>query len=352
MYPLLFHVLYDRELVRDFGTIDDAANKEKKFTHRAGLWAVGAGTSCLLVTALGPIWYHDEHGFAPVLTAIAAALGLAAALIGGFGLMVGSRKQRWLLQRLRTERLRQLHFQAFLWQLNEIQASLAEGSPPDSPQAVEARAIFEHKRQHWRQTLLNQLERQEEAELEKVISDEMACGSDTVWLHPRSDGVSALRRFSPAAKTELFKAYSEWRIGWQATYGIIKSRKDGHLVKTLKFIERFWSFFFCALLVLHVVVLVGLVAGWSWVALPGYHAVILATAVLAIALQKVKEGLRLEEELARYREYRIEMGELSRRFEQAADDDERFDVMMETERKSYAEMRQFLRSHHEATFVL
>jgi hypothetical protein len=49
-----------------------------------------------------------------------AALGLLAVVIGFMGILFGA---KWLLNRLLTERLRQFHFQTFIWRLSDIAES-------------------------------------------------------------------------------------------------------------------------------------------------------------------------------------------------------------------------------------
>jgi hypothetical protein len=78
----------------------------------------------------------------------------------------------------------------------------------------------------------------------------------------------------------------------------------------------------------------------------------IAVAILGAALRTIQEGLSPDREIDRYKDYRGRTFQLRERFKQTTDAKERLHLMEELELASVDEMKGFLRTHHNARFVL
>jgi hypothetical protein len=82
------------------------------------------------------------------------------------------------------------------------------------------------------------------------------------------------------------------------------------------------------------------------------HIVVIWVAIAALAVRALQEGLQPEREIERYRHYRAGVRAVRDRFDQASSPAEKLEVMLEMERLSFDEFRNFLRSNNEARFVI
>ena len=122
-HPIVAHVIDFEELRAAFRPVNDEANATKKRSHVAGFWSVTAAFFALVGASSEPLWSQLAEPWPRAIVLTSGALGLLAFAVAGMGLVYGKQKRSWLWHRLYGERLRQLHFQAFVWQLPEIAAS-------------------------------------------------------------------------------------------------------------------------------------------------------------------------------------------------------------------------------------
>ena len=66
----------------------------------------------------------------------------------------------------------------------------------------------------------------------------------------------------------------------------------------------------------------------------------------------MSEGFALDREIERFEEYRAIVSSLRRAFREAGSPDRKVRIMVEMEKASFEEMRMFLRSNYEATFLM
>jgi hypothetical protein len=99
---------------------------------------------------------------------------------------------------------------------------------------------------------------------------------------------------------------------------------------------------------IHVVVAIVSAAG---IAVPALHFAAVALAMGALGVRAFEEGLRPRHEIERYLRYRTDMSKLLARFRKG-DVGVKLAMMHEAEDVSYEEMRDFMRTHEEALFVL
>lgn len=142
-FPTIAHVLIDPQLHGRFAQHDRSANDAKRLGRRLGLASILAVLIALMLAAVEPYLPHEtshsswlfEH-MHKIVALVSGAFGLGGAIVGSFGVLHAARKRRWLLDRLATERLRQLHFQAFVCRLDEIDASLVNSEAIEKYQGV------------------------------------------------------------------------------------------------------------------------------------------------------------------------------------------------------------------------
>ena len=75
-------------------------------------------------------------------------------------------------------------------------------------------------------------------------------------------------------------------------------------------------------------------------------------AVAALAARAFEQGLQPERELERYQQYGLGCKAILERFDSAASQAEKVKIMMEMERLSFDEMRNFLITNNRARFVM
>jgi hypothetical protein len=136
-YPSVQYLLDYPALRELFSQYDDLANNAKRQGRRHGLRAILFVLVALLVASAELLDIHhdtpppnfiDRIVSLPMLLAVASAcFGIAGVAIGGLGLLYAQRKRDWLCHRLMTERIRQFHFQTFIFHAPDILKSLKGG---------------------------------------------------------------------------------------------------------------------------------------------------------------------------------------------------------------------------------
>jgi hypothetical protein len=76
------------------------------------------------------------------------------------------------------------------------------------------------------------------------------------------------------------------------------------------------------------------------------------TALIALGARTLEEGLSVSREIERYEDYHAAVSDARDRFDRAKTLEEKLRAMMDMERISFEEMRTFLRTARDASFVL
>ena len=84
----------------------------------------------------------------------------------------------------------------------------------------------------------------------------------------------------------------------------------------------------------------------------GPHVWVIWVAIAVLAVRGLQEGLQPEREVERYRHYGANVQAILDRFDRATSVAKKIDIMLEMERLSFDEFRNFLRSGHEARFMI
>jgi len=219
----------------------------------------------------------------------------------------------------------------------------------------EAIAAFEEDRSQWLALFLKAYQRHLGAQLASAVSEPV---EKIAWLHENSSPYS----INGDVLRDIFDAYRLLRFDHQYGYAVYK------LESTPK--EPFWRFlkwppsvqraalsglssscFIGALILSALLVCADLFAFSDPVELYLRTAAIVV-AIFGAALRTIQEGLGLEGETERYREYRERVSRLYDLFKHTSDEKQRLKLMEEVEIASVQEMQDFLRIHQRARFVL
>ncbi len=359
-YPGIFHVLDDEEFRRVFHEFDNPANAAKKRSRRAGLLAVMLAVFALGGTSAQPLYGHSMWAI------IFGLMGLLSILVGLGGVLISGAKRRWLYQRMVGERLRQFHFQMLVCRIGEIEAST---------RGEAERQRFLDERARWLAQFVLRFRSQMEAEFNAILQNENA----PLWLHPAPQVTSAaLHSLPPQLAEELFAAYRDLRIRHQLQYadyqlghgqGLLAKfslRRQDAIFANTTLIATLLLFLIEFLIIIppSYEALAKFLLQWvsslpprlpAWFTpTPEYlaHWAAICCAIVALGVRTLAEGLHPRREIERYSRYRIEVQDILERFETARSFPEKLAIMIDLERLSVEEMRDFLRSAYEARFVM
>jgi len=379
-FPDLIQLLDFPELRERFNLADHPANRAKKQSHVAGFWAVILGLLALIGAASESVWHGMNEPWPTVMAVTSAILGIVALLLGGRKVLFGNRKRTWMRLRLTTERLRQFHFQTWIWRLPEIVELL------DARSSVEE---FSKIRSEWLEELPH-YEREDIGEdcLRKILHPE---GHPPVWLPKNAVGLPfSAEPVLPSSGwlIHIFRAYQVFRFDEQIAYAQYQLRKSNESIKPtvaedsshsegklstrgsrfspfawypgitlplrakLMALNFVWLTAFLLIISIHSLLIVSFFLGVEVAEGNWPHVVVVSGALIAIATKTLSEGFALTREIERYEEYLATVSSLSREFQSTESSLGKIRIMMEMERTTFEEMRVFLRSHEHAAFVL
>jgi hypothetical protein len=348
LYPKLLFAFNDDELRALFDEHDKVANDAKKGSQIWGARAVALVTAALMAASFD-LMLHDPAPWRAPLALAAACAGIVGTAIGFFGVMFGAAKQRWLERRYVTERLRQLHFQTLIAWAPEIVRAAETGDTAAFLQARRARLV-QFKAQHVDHV---------GAKLAAATSDRSDDGE--AWMvAPRGE----IAAFAGPQAQELLKALEQLRIGHQLDFAEWKLRADYRFFSSspLRQAAMFsGAALVCVLLLLvahawplaaYLGALAGLLSRESAETPALLHVAAMWFAILALAARTLEEGFQSQREVERYRHYASALRLVRARFGAAGAPGEKLEALRELEDVAYEEMVNFLKSNHEARFVM
>ena len=347
-FPGIFHVLDNKELRAAFSAIDKDAGTAKRRSQRAGSWAVICAVLSLAGASAEPLWRELPWLWPSFVAIVSALLGLAAAIIAVVGVLHGTQKDQWLLNRIRTERLRQFHFQAFIWKLPEIARSCKAID-------VGARTQYQTDRRTTVEAFVHRLAGHADDELAAILAP---TGGDRLWLYEADDSPPAVPGgFRPRSLVqgvpddfgfEEQLGYAEHKLRLSNFALVFRRAPLRNQQQTLRVV---WIVAFTLLVALHAALVVGHFAGWHALDSSLLHVGIVWLALIALGAKTLEVGFGLTREIERYEDYRAEVLDALQRFNRARTAAERLRAMMDMERISFDEMRSFLRAANESSFV-
>ena len=362
LFPEIIHVLDHPALRADFSAFNRRANRARTRTRFVGFTAICGAVVALLGSATEVLWGHS--GPAMWVSIILESVAILAALSATGFLLTGSSKQEWLESRLMTERIRQWHFQLLVARTQDIQSSCDKSRSG-------AVAEFEAKRNDWFNSFRDEYK---EGKLDAMLEDfSKPHQTDGDWQHPAHanpvEDASLLAAIHEAYGTLRFKhqhRYSNYCLRDASHHGFFHFLR-WPLLRQSRFLNTVTSAclviaFACSVVIIVWRMLTALegsnhAAGHGAIVYsPSVGSVcailILACTIVGMALRTMQEGLCIDRDIERYREYRGEVNNLETAFERVSDPKIRHELMVEMEGVVVREMRQFLHSHKEARFVL
>jgi hypothetical protein len=336
LYKKIYPALDHPELRDLFTPFDRQANEAKRTSRICGIAAVLLVAGAFLCVTAGEAFFHDK-GLRILISSVSAAFSVAGVALGTFGVLFASNKQKWLVNRFLTERLRQFHFQTLILLAPYIVAAADSGQWDE----------FRRKRAN----LLVSFRQDVIARRLSLINALLDDGEADGWLFPYSE--PALAEGENTAL--LFDAYRRLRLRRQIDFSDYKLQMTRRLLSPfpldqagqLAGIAMACVF---ALFLLHLVTPVTTAFGGLPPEDLSFAAV--AVAILALAVRTLEEGLRPGREVERYRAYRSALRSIEQRFVESATPSSKLKAMASLETLSYNEMVNFLKSNYEARFVM
>lgn len=337
-YPSIFFALDNEALRTEFWKHDPPANEAKRRARQAGLVSVVLTTIALCGAAFAQIYHGSACAW--ILGTLFSGLGVIGVAIAFFGVLYGPSKSAWLKNRLMTERLRQFHFQTFVSGLSIL------------ADPTQRERLFKERCHRAFQAFQQRFEGRLPVELESVAADVQ---SADIWLSERPSEIAddVLDRIPEDA----FAAYRDLRLRHQLNYASGKLLRthsvfDGKLRSTQRLLA---ILSIGAVMIVFALDLTGaLVTPWHVAGFPEatLHVLVPCFAFVALASRAIEEGMQVRVEIDRYRNYRNTLRALMGRYTDASSRRDKVQVMVDTERLVFLEMKAFLMANHEATFVM
>jgi hypothetical protein len=334
--PRLLRVFDWPELRQTFELHDRPAIRWKRWNHRQGVGSVlftGLGLILLSTSPIVPLAAQElVINFALFFMAVGGLMGVLH-----WGLLRS--RHSWLGHRFWTERLRQLHFQALI---NNLQ--LAAGALSDD----EAYARLVDCRRRWLADWYSDPD-DPRARIRAILRDQTEART---WARHEWETAQPLTGSSPQID-EILEGLYQLRLGIQATYAEKNLGPDVYSPPTRSIYLR-KTVDLCYLLValIAAATVASVLAGQALLGFSVPFWTSLAGAVSAVGLiaQSINQGLQNEAELDRYEWYAEEVGQSKAAYERG-DRSARIDALRRLEQASYRELRLFLRAHSAARFT-
>lgn len=335
-FPQFMFAFDDPDLRALFEQFDQEATKAKRRSRTLGVAAVGLLTLVLIAGSFSTLLYGQP--WFRLVVGVAATLAVIGLVVGWAGVMTSRSRDEWLRQRYVCERIRQLHFQTLAGWAPMILDCARKG---DAKEFLAARTARTEK---FRSQVVNA----SAVKLADVLADR---SSESVWLVDPDERPAG----DDAVSAKYFEALEELRLRHQMDFAGLQLLSFWTLspkspLQTAKLLSGVGAF--CAVLLLNLGV-IGLVLDATTGRLASLtHATMVSLAVIALAARTLEEGFQVHSEVGRYRTYDAALRRLGERSRQAASSVEKRQVLLELEDICFDEMVGFLKSHHEARFLM
>jgi hypothetical protein len=344
LYPKLIHVLDNPHVRQLFEEYDGPANRAKRLRLKFGYGVILSAVLALFGVSAEPFYGHAHPPWPSVIGTVSAIFALIG-IFGALWLANTKFKNQWICNRLMTERLRQFHFQTLVAHIPTIL---------DSMKSSDDKQSFLPQRSQWLASFIFHYKGHLGSQVDAAISNNPV---RNFWLHDLED-THTLPDIADPDLQELFDAYETLRFDHQIDYcdhmlssgrSIIPSTSQDILqwTKSISLI--------CIFIIFVTHLIIAFVLDTDWISIidnPGIHVFVIWVAIIALATRACEEGLQPSREVERYREYLSSLLQLANQFRSAEKSSEKINVMKETERISYQEMRGFLATNKESRFII
>lgn len=341
-FPDIAFALDHPALRETFLPYDHRANISKTRSRRWGVFSVFLATAALLLAG-GEMLYHDlPKNQIRLIAGIGGIAGIVSVIIGMFGIMYKERKDRWLGDRLATERMRQFHFQSFVMGAADI---LKGAKSKDDAQAFKTKRAADFEM--FQRDFLNNVDE----ELKHLVHSEDH-GEGAIFGDARHDVAS-----DDPHLEQFYQAYARLRFERQIAYCNLVLRENQGFwkhapVRQAQILGTIAISCVLAILILHGLVFAGAIANIAWMKGPLVHVIAIWAAIIALSARTFEEGFQPEREIERMRQYRLSLRRIYARFKAAQTPKEKLATMQDLERQTYEEMILFLKGNYEAQFVM
>lgn len=332
-----------------FKAHDEPANEAKRRSRAWGLIAIALGFSSLSLAACTPLILRliehlaissTEYAGA-VLGTLISVFAVISVIVGYVQALTGRSKREWLTHRLWTERIRELHFQIIINNLDV--ATTAVGTRNyDQWQQIRDREI---------QRFIN-IHMASAHELFEILRSDQA--EEMVWTNPEWNDVDNVAVHKEPSD-EFIEIYRQQRFGVQLRYARLRLR--GHL-GSVRFQSQAISFLTNALIILAVANSVSLAImhlmglGLQTLTVQAAMSTLGLLGAVVITLRALEEGMKPTAETDRLEWYLAAVTGLQARFDEAESISSKFRIMRDMERLSYQEMRRFFITADRSRFIL
>ncbi len=346
-YGDLYHVLYNRPLVREFLRYDIAANRASARRRVLGRVAVGLAFVALTCITARLLLEGIGHHASATLVYISEISLLLSLLLPPLALV--PLRHRWLKARLMTERLRQWHFGWILHNGATIEATCRPS--PSGELIIQPAGVERHEKERKRAFArflrrMNSLD----VRLESALADRLPD------LEMPSTPFAADSHVVP----RLFAAYDELRFEHQIDYaqGNLAESARSSLARQHRLYETASAAALVAAIalclgsvILHGLEDLGLITS-ELATSPWWAALSICLAVGSVAIRALESGFGLAGAVARYENYAAAVERLRERFHASADQAKKLAIMGEMEDTAAREMTLFLSQQSRSSFGL
>jgi len=334
--PRAFRVLDWPELRESFQQHNLAANRGKRTSRVQGLLSVALAGLGVITLALEPVIPNKWEG---EVTLAALLLMSAGGALGLLHWVILKSRHVWLGHRYWTERLRQMHFQSLVANIDLVCEAMTDDRKLEELQTLRRRWLGDFTREA----------------TDPRVPLNGTCEDRTdgkAWMH--SEWRDAKNRAVPSeTMDELMDALSVLRLGIQLMYARKINLNNIYSPKTRGLVLRLTG------VGATVAVISFATAGWiSWLAggklmavgLGGWTVAAAVVSAFGIMARAMDDGLQTEADAERYRWYEEALENISEQFE-AASVSGKVAKLRQLEQTSYQELRWFLRTHAGARFL-
>lgn len=325
----------------DFRKLDARANAAKTASRRLGFAAIGLVLAALLIASSAPVLHelHVSHDTHVALGYLSAGLGILGAVLAFIGMHGASARRAWLRARVQTEAMRVFHFHHIAARLPEI--ARVKGDP------VLREAYLARRRASYDALMNRQL-----ANPDAVLAA-ISKRADTLDANYEPE-LPLSGQEDPRTLEAVLAAWTKLRLDWQLGYCEAKlaAKAIGKRMSSRQTSDAFSFFgwlFVAIVIALHVIAVVAEPLHLPRVWLEVF---VIWTALTALALRALEEGMQPQRDVERYEQYRASIVVTRQRLAVAKDMDAKLEIMRSFERTSLEEMRIFMRTHAGSTFML
>jgi hypothetical protein len=359
----IWFALYSKKLSDAFKENDEKTKALKVGFQWSGFGVVGLAVLALSLAAIEPTFIRTavERGMvhartSEIVAAVASIAGVLSVLMGFFGMGFSERKVNWLRNRMLCERIRQWRWHYYCAHIHEIRGALGD-------KAGQEAYATKHDAEFYQ--FIEKLKANGGQALSAVLSTGQE-NPDAVWAQPdfkflfqRGETLSAIEsamnKDVPAA--EIIAAYKNVRIGAQKRYASYLVEDTGPFAThpaTQKVRLHNWGVGLLFLIfALHILLLFGiLVCHVSALVAAALSILAVISALIALGLRAVEDGLRPSEHFGRYKGYLAEVGSIEEVFTEARIETTVRNLMIALEKASYKEMVDFLQAGNRSRYVM